>query len=89
MSKPTKSRSRGQLSRAEIKAYEARRAAQRSQSPVSAAHVSSTEGTTRARRARSLSREEEFAIIKADMKRLVVILAILLVILVAVTIVLR
>ena len=90
LSKPTKSRPRSQLSRAEIKAYEARRAAQGAQAPASTTRSSTATGArSQARKARTLSRTEEFGIIKADMKRLLIILAILLFVLVAATVVLR
>jgi hypothetical protein len=89
VSKPPKTRSRDQLSRAEIKAYEARRAAARQPVAIPATAVPSAKKAQPPRRTNTLSRAEEFNIIKADMKRLVVILMVLLVVLIMATIILR
>lgn len=94
LSKPTKARERNQPSRADLKAYEARRAvAKRSDDaiptdgrPVAAA---AKRTSTAGRSAHRISREEEYRIIKSDMKRLLVILGVLLVVLVIASIVLR
>ena len=90
MSKPTKSRQR-QLSRAELKAYEARRTVELNRG--GAATVSDTaparQTTTTTRRVQALSRAEEYAIIRSDLRRLLWILAILTAVLIVLTFFLR
>ena len=86
VSRPSKTKSRQQISRAELKAYEARRAAEVRRVPVAG---SATVESAPTRRSYVLSRDEEYAIIRSDMRRLLTILAILVVVLVAATIVLR
>ncbi|MFW6074141.1 MAG: hypothetical protein ACOC9Y_01000 [Chloroflexota bacterium] len=94
MSDQGTARGKRRLTRAELKAYEARRAAERQRianrtedveikmSPEIAANpVDDTSYT--------MTRNEEFQVIQADLMRLGVIVAILLVMLVAATIVLR
>lgn len=90
MSKSTKPRSRTQLSRASIKAYEARRAEEVNR--VEHEDVVSVDGPVAvypARRSFAMSRIEEMAIIRSDLRRLLLILAALAVILVVATFVLR
>lgn len=91
-SRPTRNRQRRQLSRAELKAYEARRAAERRRvsatgageaDALAALHPEPAELTY------ALTRDEEFAVIRSDLMRLLVIVAILLVLLAGFTIVLR
>lgn len=78
------------MSRAEIKAYEARRAAEGR--PISAAAVETNEAaalTSSPRRTYVMTREEEYDIIRGDLKRLLLILAVLCVAMVVCTILLR
>lgn len=72
-----------------MKAYEARRAAeaQRLNVPIPAQGSDTLKPTVR--RTGALSRSEEFQIIKADLRRLLLILVVLAVILIAATFVLR
>lgn len=89
MSKPTKSRQR-QLTRAELKAYEARRTVELNRGMAGApGEVIATRPTTTSRRVQALSRAEEYAIIRSDLRRLLWILAILTVALVVLTFFLR
>lgn len=89
MSKPTKSRPR-QLTRAQLKAYEARRSVEMNRgSAVAANDVVTARPKTTVRRVQALSRAEEYAIIRSDLRRLLWILAVLTVILVVLTIFLR
>lgn len=86
----TRSRDRSKLSRAELKAYEARRAAERRRI---AAHHASDEvvelGTSLGvEHSYTMSRDEEFDVIRSDLKRLGIIVAILIVALIAATVVL-
>lgn len=85
-----KSRSRTQLNRAQIKAYEARRAEEiqrhREAEAADEAHVQSVSASvatapTARRRIYALSQAQEMAIIRSDLKRLLTILAVLLVVL--------
>src|SRR5205823_13955928 len=91
VSKPTKARSRPQFTKAELKAYEARRAEELQRVP--AAGVARVEATgapsASTRRTYALTRDEEYRIIRGDLRRLLLILAILAVVLVAATIAFR
>lgn len=94
MSKPTRSRPR-QLSRAELKAYEARRTVEMNRGgtqpatgEVTAVRPSASRSSS-TRRIQPLSRAEEFAIIRSDLKRLLWILAVLVLVLVVLTFFLR
>lgn len=89
MSKPTKSRPR-QLTRAELKAYEARRTVEMNRGATGATSepIAVRPGTTH-RRVQALSRAEEYAIIRSDLRRLLWILAVLTVTLVVLTFFLR
>ena len=86
-----KPRTRKELSKAELKAYEARRADERNrigtaradQAEVIAPVMPSVEHSY------ALSRDEEFAVIKSDLMRLIVILAVIAVIMVVLTFVLN
>ena len=97
MSKPAKSRTRTQLNRAQLKAYEARRAeeVQRSRAidpdvdAVSGQPVAAQAAVAPRRRIYALSNEQEMAIIRSDLKRLLAIVAVLLVVLAIATLVLR
>lgn len=86
----TRSRDRSKLSRAELKAYEARRAAERRRISTHAATGEVVEGPTTlsAEHSYTMSRDEEFAVIRSDLKRLGIIVAILVAMLVAATVVL-
>jgi hypothetical protein len=85
VSKPTKSKSRPQFSRAELKAYEARRAEEVRRVPIGPAGA---EGVP-VRRSYALTRDEEYAVIRADLRRLLLIVLVLFAILVVAMIVLR
>ncbi len=97
VSKPTKSRTKTQLNRAQLKAYEARRAEEVARqlevdaigdaSPRPAAAAVASAPASR-RRIYALSHEEEMAIIRSDLKRLLTILAVLLVVLAIATVLL-
>lgn len=96
MSKPAKSRTRTQLNRAQLKAYEARRAEEVQRSRAVQAEVEAAGGQPVAaaavaprRRIYALSHEQEMAIIRSDLKRLLMIVAVLLVVLAIATLVLR
>ena len=89
MSKPTKSRPR-QLNRAQLKAYEARRTIEMNRgmaNPTGEAVTARPLSTTR--RVQALSRVEEYAIIRSDLRRLLLILAVLLATLIVLTFFLR
>jgi hypothetical protein len=90
VSKSTRTRNRSQISRAQIKAYEARRAEemQRAVAARPAADTSESQVSS-VRRSRVQSRTEEFQTIKADLRRLAIILVIMTALLIAATIVLR
>lgn len=97
MSKPTNPRTKSQLNRAQLKAYEARRAEEVQQrveataereSMAGAATVAVKPSAVGRRRVYALSHEEEMAIIRSDLKRLLTILAILLVVLAIATVLL-
>ncbi len=91
MSKPTKSRQRP-LTRAQLKAYEARRTLDLNRGPAEArtdAVTARPVSPSPVRRVQALSRAEEYAIIRSDLKRLLWILAVLTVVLVVLTIFLR
>lgn len=89
MSKPTRSRQR-QLSRAEMKAYEARRSAEMNRGTIGApGEAIATRPATTGRRIHALSRAEEYAIIRSDLRRLLWILAVLMVTLIVLTFFLR
>ena len=90
MSKSTKSRSSRQVSRAELKAYEARRAEEARR--ISAPQVTTEGSATQAqpqRRVYTLTRDEEYAIIRQDLRRLLMIVGVLVAVLVLATIFLR
>jgi hypothetical protein len=90
LSKSTKSRSKTQLSRAAIKAYEARRAEEVNRADADA--LDSPAGpsiVSPVRRNYAVSRAQEVATIRSDLRRLLMILAVLTVILIAATFVLR
>ena len=77
MSKSSKTRSR-QLSRAQLKAYEARRAEEINEASVEAQAVrAEVSHTIVPRRSVMMSRSEEMAIIRADLRRLITILAVI------------
>jgi negative regulator of replication initiation len=78
------------LTRAQLKAYEARRSVEMDRgSAVAATDVIATRPKSTVRRVQALSRAEEYAIIRSDLKRLLWILAVLAVVLVILTIILR
>jgi hypothetical protein len=90
----TAARPKRQLSRAELKAYEARRAA-RVAEPSAEAAARPTTASARQRRDEMNRRvnvvdvRREFEVIRADMRRLLIILAVMTVLLIAATIILR
>lgn len=89
MSKPTKSRPR-QLTRAQLKAYEARRSIETERAAAMAAgEAIDSRVKSPVRRVQALSRSEEYAVIRADLKRLLWILAVLTTVIVVLTIFLR
>ena len=88
MSKPTKSRPR-QLTRAQLKAYEARRSIEVDRAAAATGDVIKARVNAPVRRVQALTRGEEYAIIRSDLNRLLWILAVLGVVLVALTIFLR
>lgn len=89
MSKSSKARSR-QLSRAQLKAYEARRAEEINRANVEAQEERlEAQRTIVPRRSVMMNRAEEMAIIASDLRRLMVILAVLTVFLIAATFFLR
>jgi hypothetical protein len=92
-SRPNRQRQRRQLSRAELKAYESRRAAERRRISTvtdnADAEAQALLGPNTAELTYEMTRDEEFAVIRSDLMRLLVIVAILLVMLVVFTIVLR
>jgi hypothetical protein len=90
LSKSTKSRSRTQLSRAAIKAYEARRAEEVNRvEPLDATATDAPIAVSSGRRGFAISRIDEYATIRADLRRLGLILAFLTVLLVVATLFLR
>ncbi|HYI15087.1 MAG TPA: hypothetical protein VEX37_06830 [Thermomicrobiales bacterium] len=89
MSKPTKSRPK-QLTRAQLKAYEARRTLDLHRGTADAASEAvAVRPTSPVRRVQALSRAEEYAIIRSDLRRLLWILAVLAGVLVVLTFILR
>ena len=90
-SQPNKTKTRKRLSKADLKAYESRRAAERHRvalttpnpvAPADSAHVASEHSF-------AMTRDEEYRVIKSDLVRLIIILAILLAVLVVLTFILR
>lgn len=82
------------LTRAELKAYRSRREAERRRIAVEAAETVDTERPERRPASGSgtsytMTRDDEFIVIRQDLMRLMVIVAVLLVLLVIATIVLR
>lgn len=90
-SRSKRPRTRRELSRAELKAYEARRAAERRRIPSTPAAEAEPAKTVHVPTEHSfaISRDAEFAIIRSDLQRLLIILAVLAVALVVITIILR
>lgn len=97
MSKPTRPRTKTQLNRAQLKAYEARRAEEvqrqleseaAGEIPVRRAALTVAAAPVPRRRIYALSQAEEMAIIRSDLKRLLMILAVLLVVLAIATVLL-
>lgn len=88
MSKPTKSKPTRPISRAELKAYEARRA---EESRRIAAPQVPTDGVSSAvaRHAYTMSRDEEYSVIRSDLRRLLMIVIVLTAVLVVATLFLR
>lgn len=86
----TRGRDRTKLSKAELKAYEARRAAERRRiaTHTPSGDVVELDTPITVEHSYTLSRDEEFAVIRSDLKRLAVIVAILLVALVLATLLL-
>lgn len=84
-------KTRKQLSKADLKAYESRRAAERRR--ISTASTNPVPRTDEAKTAVEhsfvLSRDDEYSVIKSDLMRLLIIVATLLVALLVLTLVLR
>lgn len=90
LSKPAKSRSRAQLSRAAVKAYEARRAEEVNRVEIETPlAVDGPIATYPTRRGFAITRAEEVSIIRSDLRRLLLILAFLTVLLIVATFILR
>lgn len=89
-SRSRKPRTRNELSRAELKAYEARRADERKRIGTERANETAV-ATVAApvEHTYAISRDDEFAVIKSDLLRLLVILVVILVILAVLTLILR
>jgi hypothetical protein len=88
VSKSTKSKSSRQISKAELKAYQTRRAEEGQRIAVPSAQ---NEAVTSAvvRHAYTMTRDEEYAVIRSDLRRLLIIVGILLAFLVVATVLLR
>ena len=84
-----KPRSRKDLSRADLKAYEARRADEQRRIGTANAAQQAAAITAPIEHSYELSRDEEFTVIKSDLIRLAIILAVIAVLLVILTIMLR
>lgn len=84
-----KPRSRKELSRADLKAYEARRADEQRRIGTAQAAQQAATVVVPVEHSYALSRDEEFAVIKSDLIRLAIILAVIAVLLVVLTVVLR
>jgi hypothetical protein len=86
-----KPKTRKELSKADLKAYEARRADERKR--IGSAHAQAEPAPTpvvaQVEHTYAISRNDEFAVIRADLMRLLVILGVIAVIMVVLTIVLR
>lgn len=84
-------KTRKELSKADLKAYEARRADERKR--IGSANTDTEPAATPVivpvERTFAISRDDEFAVIKADLMRLLVILGLIAVILVVLTFILR
>jgi hypothetical protein len=86
-----KPKTRKELSKADLKAYEARRADERKRigTANTVAEPSATPVIARVEHTYAISRDDEFAVIKADLMRLLVILGVIAAIMVVLTVVLR
>lgn len=84
-----KPRTRKELSRADLKAYEARRADEQRRIGTASAAQQAATVVAPIEHSYELSRDEEFSVIKADLMRLAIILAVITVLLVLLTFVLR
>lgn len=86
-----KPKTRKELSRADLKAYEARRADEQKRIGSTTTHAEPSPAPVIAHveHTYAISRDDEFAVIKADLMRLMVILGIIAVIMAILTIVLR
>jgi len=91
VSKTTKSKTARQVSRAELKAYEARRAEEghRVAAPQLSGEGTAAPSATATRRVYVLTRDEEYKIIRGDLRRLLLIVAILVLVLIVATLILR
>ena len=97
MSEPTHPRTKTQLNRAQLKAYETRRAEEGQRHvdddgsgdlPIQVSSASAIATPASRRRIYALSHEQEMAIIRSDLNRLLKILAVLLVVLAIATVLL-
>lgn len=88
MSKAAKSRSTRPISKAELKAYQKRRAEESRRIAIPQAE-GETVTNVLVRHAYTLSRDEEFAVIRSDLIRLLKILAFLFVVIIVATVFLR
>lgn len=82
-------RTRKELSRAELKAYEARRADERRRIGTANAAQQTAAVVAPVEHSYQMSRDEEFTVIKSDLIRLGIILAVIAVLLLILTFVLR
>jgi hypothetical protein len=89
VSKSTRPRTRAQTSRAAIKAYEARRAEEVHRADAMAETADGSPQLRSARTSMSMTRMQEFTYIRSDLRRLLMILAVLTVLLIVATVILR
>lgn len=85
MSERDTGRQRTRLSKAEIKAYESRRAAERARIMTGTAEGPAVEGPEVLQHSYSMTRNDEFQVIKADLIRLLWIVGLLVIALIAAT----
>lgn len=85
---PGGTRKRGRLSRAEIKAYESRRAAERRRLALHDAESDSADSSTPIVHSYTITRDDEYAVIKSDLVRLGWIVGVLAFLLVVATLLL-
>ncbi len=84
-------KNRSKLSKAELKAYRARRAAERQRVALADSATNETRQTVDvgAGTSYTMTRDEEWLVIKRDLRRLLIIVAVLVVLLIILTVILR